>query len=177
MEQQKHLTKDAAADLAALLHRLRPEWHTTAIVNALHQAVVQRRGNAPTIAIAALRAAANPDCRTPAGILHEGAHWMNALPASRPTRVDRASLCSVCSLHEDRCRELWADDHEFLSVVQARRAAQKPPQQPPTPPSWLPDARPRTTAEIVEQADRRRPLGALPSHSSSGRHIEDVNLP
>lgn len=90
------ITRDQAEALAELVHALRPEWDPQGILAALAKA--RDRADAPTVAIAAIRAAATPTNRTPAVIPLSGDHWID--PAVTPS-----STGAVPGPSDARCDE------------------------------------------------------------------------
>ncbi|WP_040281373.1 hypothetical protein, partial [Tessaracoccus massiliensis] len=71
------MTADQAKKLAALVATVRPGWALNAITNALWDV---RTRPLHKVAAAALRAAANPDCHTPAGIAFTDRPWWQPEP-------------------------------------------------------------------------------------------------
>lgn len=107
------LTHDQAKAAAKCINALRPDWDVPGIIDALGRA--RGRGDAPTVVMAAIRAATAPSNRTPAVIWLDGAHWRAPEPA-RPERRPAPKpheLCGICSEREDDCRRKWSHDHEY----------------------------------------------------------------
>lgn len=75
-------TARALRALAHLVHHIRPDWDEHGILAKLTQATTAGR-RTPDLALAAIRAAAEPSNRTPAVIPFDGPHW-----AERVTPVD-----------------------------------------------------------------------------------------
>lgn len=98
------ITRPQAEALAELVHTLRPEWDPQGILAALAKA--RDRADAPTVAIAAIRAAATPTNRTPAVIPLSGDHWID--PAVTPS-----STGAVPRPTDRRCTE---PGHEHYSL-------------------------------------------------------------
>jgi hypothetical protein len=118
------MTREEARDLAAFIERIRSRlpgdrWHKPGIEDALGRA--RDRASAPDLALAAIRAASEPMNRTPAVIGMDGPHWREASKPPHPEAVSSEGRCSICSQAQDKCRSLRAGDHEFESVVAAKR--------------------------------------------------------
>jgi hypothetical protein len=98
---------------------LRPDWDVAGVVHAL--GVARDRGDAATVAVAAILAAQNAANRTPGVIPLTGPHWAST-GATTPRRhvPDRNETCATCYLAKDECRRRWQGDHEFESVAAAR---------------------------------------------------------
>lgn len=107
------LTHDQAKAAARCIAALRPEWDAPGILDALGRA--RGRGDAPTVVIAALRAAMNPTNRTPAVIPLDGAHWRPDAPDAKGAarQPAKAGALEECQIHVgeyvDRCRGCAAD--------------------------------------------------------------------
>lgn len=143
------LTRDAAQQLAAFIHSLRPDWDVTGIVRALGQA--RGRGDAATVAVAAILAAQNAVNRTPGVIPLTGPHWAaTGATRPRPNIPPRAQTCATCYLARDECRRRWHWDHDFESITEAKERAIR-------------------TADNVPRI--------LRPHYLDGRYINDVELP
>lgn len=115
----KDLTRKQAEMLAEFIHSMRPDWDVAGVVHALGQA--RARGDAATVAVAAILAAQNAANRTPGVIPLTGPHWAPT-GATTPRRVppDRNETCGTCYLAKDECRRRWHWDHEFESVAAAK---------------------------------------------------------
>ena len=111
------MTRDEAHDLARYVARIRARlghqhtWDRPGIEDALARA----RGMAPgpELAVAAIRAAANPGNRTPAIIALDGPHWR--APDTRPKTppVPVTERCSICDNVRDVCESRWSGDHAY----------------------------------------------------------------
>lgn len=77
------LEQRQAQALAAFINTLRPDWDATGVYAALGKA--RDLADAPSLAIAAIRAAATPTNRTPAVIAMQGDHWTTTTVTSTPT--------------------------------------------------------------------------------------------
>lgn len=143
------LSREAATTLAEFIHALRPEWDRAGILHAL--GLARDRGDAATVAVAAILAAQNAANRTPGVIPLSGPHWA-ATGATKPRHLppSRNETCGTCYLAKDECRRRWHWDHEFESVAAAK-------------------ARIIATADAVPKV---RPRDWI-----AGRHVEEVDLP
>lgn len=118
------MDKAQAEALAAFIALLRPGWDAAGIMAALGQG--RMMGTAADLAVAAIAAAMEPSNRTPAIIAKPGAHWTHVAlrhKSSANITAPRQETCSICYLPEFRCREVWAKDHEYESIVTAKRRA------------------------------------------------------
>lgn len=105
--------------IAFLVSESRPEWQQGLVLAVLtgHRNQV----DAADLAIAALRAARNPDFRTPKTIGWRGPHWYGL--ATTPPEIARKARCGICGKPEDKCetqRVGVGDDHEFEPVQSVR---------------------------------------------------------
>ena len=97
------LNPNQARALASLVAALRPDWGEAGLLKSLHAA--RELGTPWQIAHAALKAAEDPDNRTPAVIPLAGKHWEEARPlGSAPVR---AKPCDVPGHNGD---EAYCDD-------------------------------------------------------------------
>ena len=98
------LTQSQATSLAGFINTIRPSWDPRGIVTALKDA--RARGTAAEVAVAAIRAAAEPTNRTPAVIALEGPHWQ------QPTTPGRVGLGAFVQVTERQscCGGLHAPD-------------------------------------------------------------------
>lgn len=106
-----HNASDQELDaIAFLVTQSRPDWSLVRTVLEAHRTQV----TASDLAVAALRAAANPDYRTPRTIGWRGPHWHGLDTA--PVTVLALPRCGVCGKREDLCetqRIGQDDDHDF----------------------------------------------------------------
>lgn len=77
------LTLDQARPLAATVHALRPDWDTAGILSALQRCAGR---NEFDVAVAAIKAAADPGAKTPGVIPSDGPHWRERVSAERTPR-------------------------------------------------------------------------------------------
>lgn len=104
----------AAQQIAELVELFRPDWpaHVTRSILESHP-----HAQALPVAVAALRAAGNPELPHPRAIMWRGKHWAGLeadVPAGRP--LER---CEVCGKTEELCYTApgrSSDDHPFTPV-------------------------------------------------------------
>lgn len=135
MLDERHL--DQLVDLALSCRPYgSPRWNPAGVKAALRKVQELELGE---VMKAVVRAAEDRELVTPGAIGNtDSPVWRERndyrtkplLPAEPTTVAQRVtagagSLCSICSQHEQRCRELWADDHAFESIDDARRRADK----------------------------------------------------
>ena len=85
------MTRKDAEHLTALLHAIRPTWDPQGILHALGDVAGR---DLATVVVAAVRAATNPQVKTPAVIAMPGPHWETTAP--RKQVVDAAARCDDC---------------------------------------------------------------------------------
>jgi LmbE family N-acetylglucosaminyl deacetylase len=101
-----------AQALANLLHQLRPDWNVTSIMALLGK---HKDGHEFTaLSLAAVKAAANPDTRTPAVIFLPGPHWAAGTP---PQQFKTAA---------EKRLETTMQNARALRQMDAEREAEKP---------------------------------------------------
>lgn len=100
--------------IAALVCEARPQWDPGLVQVVLLSHVGQVDGS--DLAVAAIRAACNPDLPTPKAIGWRGPHWDGL--ATTPPHVTTGPRCSVCGKVEPRCygERPGPDDHAFDPV-------------------------------------------------------------
>jgi hypothetical protein len=106
------LTPELCRQVGELVEKFRPDWpaHVTASILSSHP-----HAEALPTAVAALRAAGNPDLPHPRSIMWKGKHW-SGLEGALPEPVRPLERCDVCGLTEDRCLTApgrSSDDHAF----------------------------------------------------------------
>lgn len=94
MTNQNPMTMAQGQKLAAFLHEMRPDWDERGILPAL-QGARDRAGNFD-LAIAAIRAAGDPNNRTPAVIGMDGAHWQAPQRGASNGRPEPDRTCPAC---------------------------------------------------------------------------------
>lgn len=105
------MTLAQAKEVARSVHAIRRDWDRPGIEDALGRA--RHLADAPSLAVAAHRAAAEPANRTPAVIALDGPHWRDATKPPRFPAPAAGDRCSTCSERKDRCIALWSHDHAF----------------------------------------------------------------
>lgn len=103
MMSQIEITYQQGQKLAELLHELRSDWDIKGCINFIREARGARPGTCNfDLVVAAIRAAQNPEARTPAVIALEGPHWHNAVPARPGAKPANGGLRNngIC----ERCR-------------------------------------------------------------------------
>jgi hypothetical protein len=103
--------------IAASLHVLRPDWPSGQIRTLIRENLLDRPRR--DVLVALTWVAGDVASHTPYRVLETGP-WWKAAGADRTTpepaeRHDPGRLCSVCSQPEERCRRIWAGDHDYLS--------------------------------------------------------------
>lgn len=106
-----HLTPSEVGHLVSLVCSIRPEWPAFYLQGVLDGHRDQL--GATDLAVATLRAAANPDLRTPKAIMWRGRHWDHA--TTTPAEITAGPRCDVCGKREDRCylERPGPDEHPF----------------------------------------------------------------
>lgn len=107
-----HASRSEVDHLALLIIGLRPEWDEglVRVVLLSHR----DQCDASDLAIAALRAARNPDCPHPKWLGHRGPWWDVAI--TTPVYVKPTERCQICNKTEPDCysqRPGAGDDHRF----------------------------------------------------------------
>lgn len=115
--------------IAAAINRLRPDWPKTSLETLLRKPELRNRPRRD-VAVALAWVACEAQTVTPARVLEAGPWWKAAGvegQAARREPFDRGTFCGICHLQRDRCRALWPDDHEFISVHELEKqvAAQR----------------------------------------------------
>lgn len=105
--------------LVELLAQARPEWDSGLVRVVLHSHRFQVDGT--DLAIAALRAARNPDLLTPKAIGWRGRHWDGL--STRPADIVTHTRCGVCGKLEPQCvtQRFGDDDHQHEPTDLTRR--------------------------------------------------------
>lgn len=117
------LTHTAGTDelqaIAFLVAQIRGEWPAAVTMSVLQAHAGQC--DAGDLAVAALRAAMNPEYRTPKTIGWRGPHWDGS--KTKPNQV-QLRRCNTCGKREDRCameRPGLDDDHDFEPSLERPR--------------------------------------------------------
>lgn len=108
--------QDARA-LTYLARRIRTETHGAAQWDEAGTWAVVSKLIGQNLALAierVTRHAADPGARTPGAINRPFVpDAATGSTTTRPEPVPKHLRCTVCSEHRDRCRQLWAEDHDF----------------------------------------------------------------
>ena len=107
--------------VAAAIHQLRPDWPAASLRTFITKNLAERPRRDVAVALAWI--ACEPATAKPARVLGAGPWWKAAAvegAASNRDPWDPGGCCTVCSLPEDRCRALWADDHAYVSAARHR---------------------------------------------------------
>lgn len=95
------LTREQADALANLVHLLRPEWDRAGIFAALGRC---KDRNELDVSMAAIRAAASSEIRSPGAIPANGEHWHERVsPTIAPRPLKPHEACRDCGKHFDAC--------------------------------------------------------------------------
>lgn len=118
------VTREQATYLAPIIAACRPygarQWQHSEITAALVR--LGHLGLADVI-LAAVRCASDRHAESPFAITNTTSpHWRErqGAPATAHQSYDAHGVCDVCSLDQASCVARWSDDHEFVSVAQAR---------------------------------------------------------
>ncbi len=118
------VSKEQAQQLAPLIRARRPygapRWDEPGIVAAIEKVKHLGLGE---VMDALGRAADDREARTPAVITNVRSSYWRAEDPDRPRArepFDDNGVCDRCGKSEATCRRMWADDHPFLSVAEAR---------------------------------------------------------
>lgn len=114
------VTRDQAQMLATLASDCRPHgatpWDAAGIMAKVGEV---KHLTLADVILAVIRAADDRDAKTPGVITAPAStYWRErgTRPANREP-YDAGGTCSTCSLPHDRCRQVWAGDHEYVSVA------------------------------------------------------------
>ena len=121
------VTPDQARLLAALAVACRPHgaprWDEAGVMAAIKRVADRSLAD---VCLAVIRAADDRTATTPGVLTATGSlHWRER-NHDRPTEhqpFEPGGTCDTCGQREDVCRARWADDHPYVSVLAARRAA------------------------------------------------------
>lgn len=94
-----------------------PQWDDAGTFSAIAKV---RQLHLADVALSVIRAADDANAKTPGVIANTSApNWQER--GTRPRQLepfDRGTFCAVCQEPEDRCRRIWAADHEYESIHQ-----------------------------------------------------------
>lgn len=104
-------TPETIEHIVLLVEHARPEWEPALVRIILNNLASQVDGSA--LAVAAIRAANDPDMPSPKAIGWRGKHWEGLWSA--PPEVQGGPRCDVCEKTEARCygERPGPDDHVF----------------------------------------------------------------
>ena len=108
------LERPHAQALTHLIHAIRPTWDEQGIYAALGRA--RDMGNLAEVTIAAVKAAAAPDSRTPAVIATPGPHWRNPPDTTGAGEVRREPRCEIYGHEAHAARTCPACRTEWLTT-------------------------------------------------------------
>lgn len=115
--------------LADGFHHLRPDWPTQQLRTLLTTPALRDRPRRDVM-VALSWVAAESGTASPYRVLEAGPWWraagVDGQVTSNRDNPGPGERCSVCSLSEARCRQLWADDHDFLPAAHAARRGLTP---------------------------------------------------
>ena len=102
--------------IAAAMNQARPDWPTRQLRTLLDSPqLVDRPRRDVFVALAWV--ASEAGTATPYRVLEAGPWWkaaaIDATTSSNRDNPEPHERCSVCSLSEGRCRQVWANDHDF----------------------------------------------------------------
>lgn len=109
---QANADHEVIAHITAVVVAVRPDWPAHLVAEVLRSHAHQV--HAADLAVAAVRAAANPDFHTPKTIGWRGPHWDGA--RTMPADIAPRARCGVCGKREPQCvtqRPGRDDDHVF----------------------------------------------------------------
>ena len=111
--------------IAFLVEAIRPDWGAPGVMAALDKL---RDRPLADVAVAAIRATARTDQRTPAVIAMGGEHWAaGKQPTPTPPTVRSADICQGCTkeraIHDEINRKVPESAHEWLSLAEAQSRA------------------------------------------------------
>lgn len=110
-----NLSPTVCQEIAELVSLFRPDWPAHIVRSVLES---HPHAEALPVAIAALRAAANPDLPHPRSIMWKGKHWQG-IEGTLPAAVRPLERCEVCGKTEELCYTAPGraqDDHPFTPV-------------------------------------------------------------
>ena len=109
--------------LADGFHHLRPDWPTKQLRTLLAGPALQDRPRRDVM-VALAWVAAESTTATPYRVLENGPWWRAAAVDGQVTsnrdNPDASDRCTVCSLSRARCRQLWANDHDYVPATATR---------------------------------------------------------
>lgn len=166
------ISRDEATALAELITVVRPAWDARGVMSRGLGPLAKHPAPLEVIAWAALRAAADPDCRTPAAIPLNGRHWDLAARPETPRLTPEhecprhpgqwAGNCSPC-----RSEELAGpDDTESAPVLSTKNAQER-----------ARDAARRARRVLTDQTPTPKPAGPQNAESEVGTNEGEQDDP
>jgi hypothetical protein len=111
--------------IAASLHVLRPDWPSGQIRTLIRDNLQERPKR--DVLVALTWVAGDIASHTPYRVLEQGP-WWKAAAADRTVapqeHTDPGRLCSTCLQPEARCRQVWSEDHDYVSAEEHLAALQ-----------------------------------------------------
>jgi len=153
--------------IAAAANQLRPDWPIAQLRTLLKgDGLVNRPRRDVSVALAWVACEAGTS--SPYRVLEAGPWWRAAGvegQSTKPTEPENHDRCSTCALAKDRCRSLYADDHDFRpwtekpqidtkATVAALKAMLEPTTPPPEPKPLLPTDRDPAAVAARASTDR-----------------------
>jgi hypothetical protein len=110
--------------IAAAMNQLRPDWPRKQLLTLLtNPQLADRPRRDVTVALAWV--ACESGTASPFRVLEAGPWWKSAAvdgtTSSNRDNPPKHERCSVCSLSHDRCRQVWADDHQYEPATVDRK--------------------------------------------------------
>lgn len=111
------------ARLADGLHRIRPDWPIRQLTTLLNTDSLRDRPRRDVL-VALAWVAAEAGTSSPYRVLEAGPWWraaaVDGTTTSNRDNPDATERCSVCSLSAGRCRQLWANNHDYVPATATR---------------------------------------------------------
>lgn len=121
------MNEHEAQRIAAAANALRPDWPTSSVLTLIRKNLMDRPRRDVAVAIAWI--ACETNTANPARVLAIGPWWKAAgVEGSTHRRevLNPAERCGICSERQERCRAIWADDHEFEADIKKPTTADVP---------------------------------------------------
>lgn len=109
--------------IAAAINQLRPDWPIASIKTLLQRPGLANR-HRRDVAVALAWVACESESKTPARVLEAGPWWQGSTESTSP-RVPSDDCCWTCNYTQRICRQLYENDHEFVSVASRRPTQQR----------------------------------------------------
>lgn len=129
----RDLTADDIAALSGILAKLRPHgaprWQAAGVRASLAKVA---HLNAADALMAAIRLSQDRSADTPAQMgIPASECWREKVAEknARPEPYDKGGSCSTCSLPHEKCRRVWGDDHQFVSVHEYEKTVNRDPER------------------------------------------------